>query len=894
MTYEDGAIRNRLVLAGCVLLLFATAEPAIAQENQTHEFDIDEKELGEALTEFGIATGSQVLFKDADVRGKTANGVEGVYTSKEAVEALLENTGVDYRVDGNGTLLVGSEYVRRVSLGEGSAPAPLRVAQLAQDQTIGEVETPITDEDEEQIRDVIVVTGTNIRGVGSVGSPVIVVTREDIDRQGFATTQDLLRSIPQFLDTGENSRVTAPNVDGGVPPGTVSPNVRGLGTGATLTLVNGRRIASGGGDVQVTDVSLIPLSAIERVEILTDGASAIYGTDAIAGVVNFVLRDDFDGAETRLRVGAVTEGSSQEYRASQTFGRSWGDGNALVSYEYYRRNNLDTRSKDFTADAPDPTDILPQSERHSVFFSGKQDMTAGVGIFGDASYSVRDSELFTGRFSTFGDQISQNQTEAEQYGVTLGATVELYDGWQAELATTYGASASESEFVTNDVPVGDSTTDFSTLIVDLIADGPIFEIPGGAVKLAVGGQFRNEQFEFITRGTTAETTDGFDRDVFGFFGELYFPIVGASNRQPGLYSVDFTVAGRYEDYSDFGSSTDPKLGLRYAPIERLNLRGTYGTSFKAPNTLQLGGGFAATPLPGAFLVPPPGETSAPNLLISNGANVDLGPEASETYTFGFDYSPQSIDGLTLQATYFDISFDNRIADPRLGSILELLSRPDLFGALTLFEGDPGFDEQLALLFPTNPVFNPFGVAREDIGAIFDGRLQNIAATQVSGLDVSIDYATDTHLGELRFGLFGSYLFEFLQQNIDGGGEEDILNRQNQPVDLRLRGDIGWSRGGASAALFINYVDSYESDITGILEPVDSWTTIDFNFAYDFENDTNDFWDGSRLSLNIVNLLDEEPPFVDRAGSFSDDGQDYDGANANALGRFVALQLEKFF
>lgn len=323
MTYDDGAIRKRLALAGGVFLVIATAAPAIAQENQTHEFDIDKKELGEALTEFGIATGNQVLFKDADVRGKTANGVEGVYTSKEAVEALLENTGVDYRVDGNGTLLVGSEYVRRASLGEETTPTPFRVAQVETTSSREEVDER-DNKEEALVVDTIIVTGTNIRGVENPTSPVLQFDRDDIDLSGAVTVEDFLRTVPQnFSSTtpiaqdSENDFVSISN-----PLAGTSVDLRGLGAGSTLTLLNGRRMSASGAGSFV-DVSVLPLGAIERVDVLTDGASAIYGADAVGGVVNFITRKDYEGFEINGRYGTVTEGSKDEYSVGGAGGFQW-------------------------------------------------------------------------------------------------------------------------------------------------------------------------------------------------------------------------------------------------------------------------------------------------------------------------------------------------------------------------------------------------------------------------------------------------------------------------------------------------------------------------------------------------------------------------------------------
>src|SRR5262249_31132695 len=143
----------------------------------------------------------------------------------------------------------------------------------------------------------IVVTGTNLRGAYPRSSPVQTYSAEDIARTGATTTDQFVRTLPQNLGTRTEFAVGAAGARH--LEGVNSVDLRGLGVGTTLTLLNGRRMALASVG-QAVDVSLIPVSAIKRVEVLTDGASAIYGSDAIGGVVNFVLRDDFEAQETRL------------------------------------------------------------------------------------------------------------------------------------------------------------------------------------------------------------------------------------------------------------------------------------------------------------------------------------------------------------------------------------------------------------------------------------------------------------------------------------------------------------------------------------------------------------------------------------------------------------------
>ncbi len=147
--------------------------------------------------------------------------------------------------------------------------------------------------------DRITVTGSNIpRTNTETPSPVQVVTRQEIDRTGKTTVAEYLQTL-----TADGSGSIPKTFGNGFAGGGAGISLRGLGAGSTLVLLNGRRMATYGladdGQKVFTDLSTIPLDAVERVEVLKDGASAIYGSDAIAGVVNIILRSDFQGAILR-------------------------------------------------------------------------------------------------------------------------------------------------------------------------------------------------------------------------------------------------------------------------------------------------------------------------------------------------------------------------------------------------------------------------------------------------------------------------------------------------------------------------------------------------------------------------------------------------------------------
>jgi iron complex outermembrane recepter protein len=198
----------------------------------------------------------------------------------------------------------------------------------------------------------IEVTGSNIKRVDTeTAAPVTIISREDIERSGKPTIAEVLRDIPQ--NGGQSYNETFTN---SFAPGASGIALRGLSQKSTLVLVNGRRTSNYGFAQNLfdtfVDLNSIPSAAVERIEILRDGASAVYGSDAIAGVVNVILRRDYKGLEVGVSGGTSTEGGLNEYRAS--FGAGFGDVakdryNILASVDYYQRAELLLSDRKFTA-----------------------------------------------------------------------------------------------------------------------------------------------------------------------------------------------------------------------------------------------------------------------------------------------------------------------------------------------------------------------------------------------------------------------------------------------------------------------------------------------------------------------------------------------------------------
>jgi iron complex outermembrane recepter protein len=230
----------------------------------------------------------------------------------------------------------------------GFAPVQASAAEdniTAEDLAAAEVEP-------EEPGEAIVVTGSRIARDPNIGSaaPILAVTAEDLQRAGTADVVDTLRDIPSL----STSTSTEGSIDGvfSQAVGQSILNLRGLGSNRTLVLVNGRRHVSGVAGEQAVDVNSIPTALIERVEVLTGGASSIYGADAVTGVVNFVLKEDFEGLQGNIQSGISSAGDSWRINGDLTWGTNFADGrgNITISGEYARNDELLFGDRGFSRD----------------------------------------------------------------------------------------------------------------------------------------------------------------------------------------------------------------------------------------------------------------------------------------------------------------------------------------------------------------------------------------------------------------------------------------------------------------------------------------------------------------------------------------------------------------
>ncbi len=198
------------------------------------------------------------------------------------------------------------------------------------------------------------ITGSRIKGVDLEGTqPITILNADDIARSGASSVYELLQDLPQLKGgTGTFSTSESGSTSTSTPAGQAAASLRGMGPSATLTLINGRRVAPSSfaaGTQNFVDVNAIPLAAIERIEVLATGASAIYGADAVAGVINYILKKDYDGTEIELSYGDSFANSNE---AKKQINLIWGSqvagGNLTVFADFYDRNQFNASDRSFT------------------------------------------------------------------------------------------------------------------------------------------------------------------------------------------------------------------------------------------------------------------------------------------------------------------------------------------------------------------------------------------------------------------------------------------------------------------------------------------------------------------------------------------------------------------
>jgi iron complex outermembrane recepter protein len=943
------------------------------------------------------------------------------------------------------------------------------------------------DKDSAELQEVVV-TGTLIRGIGPIGQPATTIDNATIVATGTTNTADLLATQPALnsfntLPIGGNQEFRS--------TGATVPGMRGLPGTAVLVMLDGHRLVGDSPLLTTADPSSIPAGAIDHIEIVQDGGSATYGSDAVAGVINIILKKNFDGAET-----SVSRTNANGYTASslgQTFGKTWSGGSGLLSFSYENNSQLLNSDRSYytqdlrpyggrdglnascggplnvllgtgvyynsstlarqpvTPIAPlsaanpaqakyippvtqgvscDPAyndQLINPNRRFAVVGNLRHDLNDKVHLFADAKwtddfsrqlYNPTNLVVNNGGLNTTPGTLQQtgtliipgtnpfflapagytvtpnsveqvfanssifgaagnvvNDYRAKSGMLDFGATVDLSRTWQLSTDFDIGYSRSialdrdssgpnpnalyAAEFGTTTAtaldPFGGRTN--PSVIAGIMnwpllftaiqriydynvkADGSLFSLPGGDVKLAVGGAYRKELYSgedpIGIPGPlfTQPNAQSADRRVKAIFGEIAIPIIGASNAMRGIQRLELSIAGRHDDYSDFGGTSNPKYSVVWTPMEGLSFRGSYGTSFHAP---QLADVFAIDTRATAGTTS--GSTIGPtNFPVGNGlatigfagGKQGLKPETAKTASFGVDFKPTALPGLKGSLTYFLIRYSNEVVIPP--NNVAAINNPALAGQVYTFNqtsttgcdskgnpvaagtGGPCYapipQAKLAALLAGVRAINFTGTPPTYL--VTDLRRTNLGSTAIDGWDFDISYQHDLGVGTMLLDVSGEYLFKFQTQAAPGVAFTDNLTSglqyfQNDAgaqsiIPWHVRVSAGWQAGPWSTQAAMSYTGhynylytpfNYATNPNGAGQPnaiqwVAPFVTVDLSAMYDFPSAAG-FGKGLRAQFNVYNTLNANPPLQFVTGASAG----FASESASPLGRTFRLSLNK--
>lgn len=810
----------------------------------------------------------------------------------------------------------------------------------------------------------IQVTGSRIsRSDMESALPVTTITTQDIQATGLP---DIGAVIAQMPFNTQGSFVSAA---GSSATNHSSSGLRGLGSNRTLTLINGKRIApsaSFGGES--TNLNLIPIEAVARIDILRDGAAAIYGSDAIGGVINIILKTDYEGLTVKASAGRPSGETGDETGFSFTLGSAGNKGSSLFVFEHKEWEGIEygTRAPVLNADFDLPYNrsslYAPEGNYHAIDANGDQvgpwvagngsncpaDRIVDLGDGGErCGYAFLDGKNFIpsrtkdAAFANFTYNINDSvtwQTEVMALRDTTNtAGTSVWTPGGIDMAAdnpnnpTFGtANATDIRAYTRLVGVADRSTDFDTTTFHIgstltweLEDGTLeisaaasrqdlnlkqehyifrekldeavqagdynpfvlggdattetlnsflhtntrkaftatkqigltwasetdFELSGGNVSYAAGGEWQDYRFEdkldrqsqpggsaFPTFGGNS----GGERSYWAAFGELDLPVTD---------DLSVKIASRYDKYSlpDKGQLSS-SINARYQLLENVVLRAAYSQGFRAPSIDDLLSEEALSfnsvtdPIFCATLSP---TEAAANDFCGDGeqierrseGNPNLDPEESDQYSVGIVWD--IVEGTSITLDYYDIQIDNQVQFLGAQDVVDL----EVAGLLNTF--DPN-------------AVNVTRDANQMITGIKTGAINQVG-TSTDGIDIELTSQFDLDdMGTLFFDFRGSYVLSYETQSTPLAERYDEVGSVTTP-EFRYVTSLGYSIEDFNVKLTYRFIPRY-SDLN-VVEQIgqgqeqdqgqESWGIVDVNSSYDLG-------DYGKIQFGVRNLADKLP------------------------------------
>lgn len=837
------------------------------------------------------------------------------------------------------------------------------------------------------------VTGSSIKRLAAENAlPITTIRADDFIKQGLTTAQEVLNTLPM----NQSSQTSSQSV-GASTGGKSQADLRGLGTGKTLVLLNGRRLATHPYDAASTDLNIIPVSALEKVEILRDGASAIYGTDAIGGVINFITKRSITGGQISVETSIPQKsggGTEKRINISGGFGDLDADGyNIFAVADLHKQDALKSTDRDFsrtgvipsrglnkTSGTPFPANFFsangitgnpsfatgcnppssaPKASNGTCRFDFTQFIddipkTEQDSFFGQASYKLNAANTLSAEYlhsrSTNVNRVAPPPLAG--IGLTIHSTSPYYPGgtggtpavagltgedldlnfrpletgqrqekdisisdrllfsmkgtiadWDYKTGLAYAVSNASSTFtggylkdqaVIDGVgsgllnPFGPQTTAGSAYLqasllkgrvleaqtksttFDFTASRQLMELPGGPLGIAVGTEFRKDKAQYlVNRDIASQASSSGLSNTLDEFGERNVSAVYTEMLIPIIKDLEIQLALRYDRYSDFGSTVNPKIAFRYQPTKQVLFRGSYNTGFRAPTLYEVNAPNTVSNTSDAYSDPKlcPGGVANPGVNpniacdqqqnLRGGGNKNVGPEKSKTYTVGMVFEP---------ITSFTTSIDIWKIDLRdsIGSIAE----QELFANFTKYQD--------------RFVYSADGNTLLYVNAAID----NLGEVHTRGVDLSISYRLPkTSMGNFSFSGDGTYVDKYEYQNVKDGEftqNAGVYADANPVARWRHTASVQWSTGPWNVSLSQKFQSGYldQNKVAAAYKQyVGAYSTWALSSTYTGFNNLS-------LTAGVKNLFDKNPPFTNQGTTFQ---QGYDPRYTDPLGRSVYLR-----
>lgn len=844
--------RSHILIAASVLAI-AVSRPAQCGNDTKSSLHLPRQDMAASLLAIGKATDTEILFQPADVRHLTAPALDGTYSAQEAVRVILSHSGLEVEIR------QGSIFIRKNRSGQA-----------------------------EGSDDGIIVTGSRIRGAPPT-SPVITLSQSELLAQNKTSMGEAIRDIPQNFNGGQSAGIgrNVPQGSGSYLGAGTGLNLRGLGGDATLTLLNGQRL-SYNASLQSIDISTLPIGMIDRIEIVADGASALYGSDAVAGVANIVLKRDMKGLITSAHVGVPTDGGGVQQQYNLVTGSKWASGGFILGYEYGQSEAITASDRPYAATRSPGLTLYPSLKHHSLVLSGHTALASNLELAADALYSKRWSYMAYALTSAGNVLASGGDFANDSDSFTLAPSLKYRLGaWKFALSGTYGLDQSHyrgSSFSggVNTYPTYGCYCNKANS-VELSADGALLNLPAGEARVAMGGGLRTNFFHAYRTLGTAQNIAVSQQDYYAY-GELSVPLVSPDMGVTGIDRLNLSAALRYDNYPGVGKVSTPKLGLIYAPSPDIDIKGSWGRSFKAPTLFQQYNSLGVTAW-GAANAGGTGYPSTASVLLLTGGNPNLKPERAETWSATAALHPRALEGAQLEVSFFRVDYRDRIVAP-ITYLTQSLSNPIYADLVDL---NPSDAAKAAVLANAGAFSNALGRTYypADVVAIVHDNSTNASSQKIYGVDATARYKHSFDKDRsLTFNLRASYLHS-IQKLSELQPTTTLAGTLFNPPHVRANGGLIWAQPDLTLSTSLNYTGGLNDTRTARTARIGAMMTWDLAATWSPQKAHGPLH-GMAFALSVTNALNATPTPISGLTYETP----YDSTNYTPFGRVVGLTVSR--